>query len=167
MIRAVQLSIDRVVRRRVSASLRRALQRHVARIVRVMAGPSASVEVRICDDAAMATLHAASLGDPRPTDVLSFPAGPPLPRPDGAFSETPRESLGAIVINWDAVARQARGHDPAAVAEEATSLSVHSVAHLVGHDHATRAQARRMLAVERRLGRRIGLRVTRPYGAGH
>lgn len=162
MIFIVQLSIDPSVRRRVPTSLRRVLQRHLARLTRVVGGPTASVEVRICDDAAMATLHAATFGDAHPTDVLSFPAGPPLPRPD--TSPAAHESLGAVVINWDAVTRQARGQGLAALAEEATSLSLHSLAHLAGHDHATRSQARRMLALERRLGRRIGLRPTRPYG---
>lgn len=159
MSATVQLVLDRSVRCRISPALRTALVRRVRRLVRAAGGPGSSVELRLCDDAAMAELHAATFGDRHATDVLSFPAGPQVPGVDEG-------SLGAIVVNWDAVARQAPSRSGPAVLGEAVSLCLHSVAHLIGHDHAGRAEARRMLAVERRLGRRIGRRPQRPYGGG-
>jgi probable rRNA maturation factor len=147
---AVGIVVDRRVH--LPGPLRRALARRLRRLV----GPGASVELRVCDDAAMAELHAAHLGSRRPTDVLSFPSEP-LPGGDDG-------EIGQIVVDWDAVRRQAARADAAGQLAEATSLLVHAVAHLHGHDHDTRARARRMLAAERRLGRRLGVAVERPYG---
>jgi probable rRNA maturation factor len=159
MTASVQLVLDRPVRRRIPRPLLTALVRALHRLVRAAAGPGAEVELRVCDDAAMAALHATTFGDRHATDVLSFPAGPELPGSGSA-----RAWLGSIVVNWDAIVRQAPRRDPAGLLREASSLCLHSVAHLLGHDHAGRGEARRMLAVERRIGRRIGLVPQRPYG---
>ncbi len=56
--------------------------------------------VRIVDDPAMQALKQQHLGVDEPTDVLSFPAGEPIPgEPPGA--------LGELVLNRDAIGRQA------------------------------------------------------------
>ena len=157
----VQLVLDDSVRRRIPRAWLGALERSVRRVLRGAAGPRATVELRVCDDTAMAELHASTFGERHPTDVLSFPAGPARPGPGPSSA-----SLGAIVINWDAVTRQAPRRDGTGLLEEAASLCVHSIAHLLGHDHARRSEARRMLAAERRLGRFIGLHLRRPYGGG-
>lgn len=155
----VLIVLDRSVRRRIPRPVLAGLERAVRRLVRAAAGPAGAVELRVCDDSAMAGLHARAFGDRHPTDVLSFPEGPALPGPEPA-------SLGVVVINWDAVVRQAPRTGAAGWLEEAASLCLHSLSHLLGHDHAHRGEARRMLAHERRLGRRIGLQPRRPYGGG-
>jgi probable rRNA maturation factor len=149
----VRCSIDAAVRRRVPRAAQARVVRDVARLVRFVGGAEASVELVLCNDAAMARLHAQHFGDAKPTDVLSFPAGPAMP---GA----PEGDLGQIVVNVDAVARQAIGGWEA----EVRSLCIHSVAHLVGHDHDVPTAARAMLRAERRLGRHLGTAVRRPYG---
>jgi probable rRNA maturation factor len=75
-------------------------------------------------------------------------------------------ALGDIVIDWQQVQRQARDASLRAQIDEATVLLVHGLCHLLGHDHRTRAQGRRMHRAERKLLR--GLRVPdvpRPYAA--
>ena len=49
--------------------------------------------------------------------------------------------------------------------DEATQLVVHGLAHLAGHDHARRHEARRMLRAERRAARSASVAPPlRPYG---
>jgi probable rRNA maturation factor len=110
-------------------------------------------------DATMRRLNADWAGEDHTTDVLAFPRDGAASAP---FADAP---LGDIVINWDAVCRQASGRDEAARIAEATALMVHGLAHLHGHDHARRGEGRRMLAVERMILRRLGVAdVARPYG---
>lgn len=129
--------------------------RRAAQRLRVDARAFAGLGLRIVDDAEMAELHLEFMGESGPTDVLSF-------TPDTGLEGG---GLGDLVLDWDAVERQARDRSAAALLEEATVLMVHGLAHLHGHDHRTRAEGRAMHALERRLLR--ALRTPdppRPYG---
>ncbi|MCA9655088.1 MAG: rRNA maturation RNase YbeY [Myxococcales bacterium] len=138
----------------------RALARRVRKAARAMGcipEEIDGIELRIVDDPRMQELKAAHLGVAEATDVLAFPAGDALPG-----EEAP--GLGEVVLNRDAVARQAVRPGPDGWLDEATSLAIHGVAHLMGHDHHPRQAARRMLACERRGSRAVGLPCVRPYG---
>ncbi len=158
MLGRVSWAIAPTVRGRVSRRHVRRLAEDVRTLLRRTAPPRAGVELWICDDAQMSALHERHFGYPKPTDVLSFPAAD---EPALADLEDESPSLGQIVVNADAVARQAGA---LGWAGEARSLCIHAVAHLLGHDHATSAEARAMLRTERRLARALGVGVTRPYG---
>ena len=122
----------------------------------------ASITVRIATDDEVARLHLEFMGLPGPTDVLSFPAGPNL---DGEPASLPA-NLGDLAIGWPFAVRQsaARGHGPAAWEAELVDLSLHGLAHLLGHDHGSRHEARTMLRFERRLARRAAVpQPQRPY----
>ena len=145
------------------AAVRRELRRRLRRMV-LASGCSDEVfdqlSVRIVEDDEMSALHEAHMGLSGPTDVLSFPADDPNHAPETA-------GFGDVAIDWDQVRRQARGEGPGAWLDEATVLAVHGFTHLLGHDHATPAEGRRMHQVERRLLRRLNVRdVPRPYGRG-
>lgn len=158
MTPAVDVAVDRAAGP--SRSEVRVLARRVRRAARAMGCDRAmidGIELRIVDDAAMTVLKEQHLGQAEATDVLAFPAGDALPGEEGP-------ALGEIVLNRDAVARQARAPGPAGWLDEATSLAIHGVAHLLGHDHGGRTEARRMLARERRGSRAVGLPCVRPYG---
>jgi rRNA maturation RNase YbeY len=88
-------------------------------------------------------------GKDRSTDVLSFPAGAPLPLPPGA-DEPDGVNLGEIVISVPRCREQAleQGIDPGV---ELARLVIHGVLHLLGHDHEEAAARARMQALERRL----------------
>lgn len=157
----VFLQVKRSVRAAVPLGLRRALVRKVAAAGRrVGVSADAELTVVLTDDAEVAELHHRFMDLEGPTDVLSFPAEV---GPDG---EPLGESLGDLVIGWPFAVRQsaARGVGPMAWQDEIVDLALHGLAHLLGHDHGTRPQARAMLRLERRLARRAAMPAPqRPY----
>ncbi|MCL2499367.1 MAG: rRNA maturation RNase YbeY [Defluviitaleaceae bacterium] len=77
------------------------------------------------------------------TDVLSFPGFPGSP------------ALGDIVICMEVAERQAReyGHTPE---RELAFLAVHGLLHLMGYDHDTPEEEKRMCAAQEEILRMIG-----------
>lgn len=118
----------------------------VARVVREVLAfanrPELPVSLLLTGDAEIAALHARHLGDPSPTDVMSFAV-------DG----------GAEVVVSVATARAAAkqlGHEARA---EVALYIVHGLLHVLGHDDvAPRARAR-MRAAESQVLQRLGLDV--------
>jgi probable rRNA maturation factor len=97
------------------------------------------------DDALIEVLNHRHRGKERPTDVLAFPVDE---RPVG---DAPR-ILGDVVISLETARRQARSRRRPLL-PEVRFLLAHGLLHLVGYDHATRIQKRRMDAATRRLVR--------------
>ncbi len=103
------------------------------------------LDLQWIDDAEMRTLNRDTRGKDKPTDVLSFPVW------EGeAFPAPPDQSavmLGDIVISIETAVRQAAElkHDLRA---EVAFLAVHGVLHLLGYDHGTDAQRRKMFALQ-------------------
>jgi len=91
------------------------------------------VTLIVGDDDVIADLNLRFLGNPGPTDVLSFPAQ----ADDGAFVQAPNTNpyLGDIVIAYPYTAAQAAQHDRNIV-DELNLLAVHGTLHLLGYDHA-------------------------------
>lgn len=112
--------------RRPSQPAAKALRRVVVEAVRRSRGPEAEVYVVVTGDNDLQRLNRVYRKLDRPTDVLSFPDGDPLP--DGGLL------LGEIVISLDAARRQAAelGHGELRELEE---LVLHGTLHLLGHDH--------------------------------
>jgi len=81
-------------------------------------GHGGEISVAFLTDAALAGLHGEFLADPSPTDVITFPGGPP-PGP-----------AGEICVSADAARRAGRGNPSA----ELTLYLVHGWLHLAGHD---------------------------------
>ncbi len=95
--------------------------------------PEAELSVMLVDEATMSAYHEKFMGEPGPTDVLSFPMDElRAPDPD---EEPPLGLLGDIVLCPTVTAAQAAdgGRTPEA---EADYLLVHGLLHLLGHDHA-------------------------------
>jgi probable rRNA maturation factor len=88
----------------------------------------------------IADLHERYMGEPGPTDVLSFPLDTDDRDEDGV------RLLGDVVIAPDVAARN-RPEDPAA---EMRLLLVHGILHLLGHDHGDEADRAEMWAVQER-----------------
>ena len=148
------------LRRRVPTCVSTRLAQRARRAGQVLAiSPArwATLGLRIVDDAEMSVLHLRYMNEAGPTDVLSF--GPPVELEDLQLT-----TLGDIVLDWDAILRQARGPSVAAYLEEATVLLVHGLAHLLGHDHRNRHEGRAMAELEARVLRRLGVtNQSRPY----
>lgn len=97
--------------------------------------PPAELTILLVDNERMAALNRDFLDEDKPTDVLSFPAGEAMPGMEAY--------LGDIAIAIPVAAEQARsaGHE---LLDELALLAVHGVLHLLGHDHAERAEQQEM-----------------------
>jgi probable rRNA maturation factor len=155
---SVRLIVDRELRARLDGDARRLLLRVAAAAGRRLGFSAAELGglgLRLVGDTTMIELCRVHLGDAHVTDVLSFPA------PDDPFVPC----AGDIAIDWEQVQRQAIWPGSSGWAREAAQLLVHGLVHLAGHDHGTRAQARRMLRAERAAARAAGLAIPRrSYG---
>jgi probable rRNA maturation factor len=121
--------------------------------------PLAELSVLLVDEKAMTELHERWMGEPGPTDVLSFPmdelrpphlggvnagrAGAEEPGPDPGL-------LGDVVLCPQVAAAQAHdaGHSTQA---ELELLAVHGILHLLGYDHAEPDEKAEMFGLQERL----------------
>ena len=103
--------------------------------------PQAELSIVLVDEATMSAYHQKFMGEPGPTDVLSFPMDElRAPEPD---EEPPLGLLGDIVLCPTVTAAQA-AESNRTPEEEADYLLVHGLLHLLGHDHAEPAEKKVM-----------------------
>ncbi|HEY3339487.1 MAG TPA: rRNA maturation RNase YbeY [Propionicimonas sp.] len=103
--------------------------------------PQAELSIVLVDEATMSAYHEKFMGEPGPTDVLSFPMDElRAPEPD---EEPPLGLLGDIVLCPTVTAAQAADSNRTPE-EEADYLLVHGLLHLLGHDHAEPAEKKVM-----------------------
>jgi probable rRNA maturation factor len=98
-------------------------------------------------DGEMRRLNKAYRGKDGTTDVLSFPL---LEGKRLAAGGTGTLPLGDVVVSLPQAARQAKARG-AAARDEVALLLVHGILHLLGYDHATKPQERRMFGLQERL----------------
>jgi probable rRNA maturation factor len=101
----------------------------------------AELSLVLCDDRAIHALNREHRGIDRPTDVLAFAQSEGQPMP--AVSKA--RLLGDVVISLPTARRQARAAGHSALAET-TMLLAHGLLHLLGFDHQTLREERRMRA---------------------
>ncbi len=113
----------------------------------------ASAAVALSSDSAVRALNHSFRGKDKPTNVLSFPAPPPVT--SAATGGSPR-FLGDVVLAAETVLGEAAelGIPPV---HHLQHLVVHGLLHLLGFDHETDEDAERMEALETRLLARIGI----------
>lgn len=93
------------------------------------------VEIALCNDCRMAELHLEFLGDPSPTDVITFP---------------PLSGVACIAIGVDAAFRYAQEHGES-FHRELFRYIVHGLAHLHGYNDETPADRESMFAIQESL----------------
>ncbi|MGI6083847.1 MAG: rRNA maturation RNase YbeY [Acetivibrionales bacterium] len=100
-------------------------------------------------------------GIDKPTDVLSFPSieyvsGEPQLQPGDLEPDTGRVFLGDILISAEKAFEQAKeyGHS---LERELSFLAVHGVLHLMGHDHETDEDKKRMFSLQEEVLNEMGL----------
>ncbi len=121
----------------------------------------AALTILLTDDDYIQELNRQFRGEDRPTDVLSFPAGEPMPG-----NESLLEYLGDIAIAVPVAERQAseKGHPLVA---ELQLLAVHGVLHLVGYDHLGGDEKEKMWSVQRAILMHLGLDNIQPTEDDH
>lgn len=115
--------------------------------------PGAELSLLLTDDKRIRTVNRDWRGLDKATNVLSFPAAPPE-----RIAQSPL--LGDIVIAYETVLREAEAESKS-VTDHLRHLAIHGLLHLLGEDHETEAEARRMEALEIAALARLG--VSDPY----
>lgn len=110
--------------------------------------PQAELSIVLVDEDTMSAYHEKYLGEPGPTDVLSFPMDELRPPDDD--DEAPEGLLGDIVLCPAVTARQAAEHGRTAGAEM-EYLLVHGLLHLLGYDHGGPEERVEMFALKDKL----------------
>jgi probable rRNA maturation factor len=149
-----ELSLERRgrARRKLSEAQLRSVRRLVARAMRAAGVAERAMALSFSDDDELLALNRQFADEDHATDVLSFEQGglgadiPGVPPIRGG--RTPL--LGDVIISVETAARQAAaaGHSLTA---ELVHLSVHGLVHLMGFDHATKAEETVMFGYEARL----------------
>ena len=103
----------------------------------------AELSLSFVSETEIAELHERYMGEPGPTDVLSFPLDEDDRDEDGV------RILGDVVIA-PAIAARNNPRDPAA---ELRLLVVHGILHLLGHDHMDEAERAEMWTRQERYAR--------------
>ena len=119
------------------ASAARRLRERARRYLSALGREDAEVSILLVGDAAIRRLNRTWRGKDEATDVLSFPQA------EGGAGRL----LGDVVISLDTAGRVARSEGRRLGAELDRYLA-HGLLHLLGHDHARPAEARRMAAAE-------------------
>jgi probable rRNA maturation factor len=108
---------------------------------------AANLTILLADDAKLEALNTKFRGKPKPTNVLSFPAG------GDAY-------LGDVAIAYGVTAREAQEAGKS-IHDHALHLAVHGVLHLLGYDHESAREARIMEPLEIAILAKLG--ITDPY----
>ena len=114
-------------------------------LLELQLNPECEINVSFVDDDYMTELHIKWMDEPGTTDVLSFPMDMP---------ETPGEAvtLGDIVISPVVAAQQAKsqGHS---IEREIFILATHGLLHILGYDHADKAEEKVMFDLQEKIVR--------------
>ncbi|MEP3439001.1 MAG: rRNA maturation RNase YbeY [Hoeflea sp.] len=113
------------------------------------------VSLVLADDAMMADINEQWRNQPKPTNVLSFPAFPLVP------GGVPGPMLGDIILARETIEREAQDLGKPAD-EHITHLIIHGFLHLFGYDHIENNDAEKMEAIETRI--LASLDLSDPYG---
>ncbi len=106
--------------------------------------PEAELSILLVDEATMSDYHERFMGEPGPTDVLSFPMDELRPPRDD--EDPPLGLLGDIVLCPTVTAAQA-AENSRTPEGEADYLLIHGLLHLLGHDHAEPEEKRVMFGL--------------------
>jgi probable rRNA maturation factor len=131
------------------------LKRLSSLVLKKVKGPAferkAELSIVLTGDGEVRKLNKLYRKKDKTTDVLSFPLleGRRLSSGDGKIA------LGDVVISVPQTKRQSVKMGKS-FRDELALLLVHGILHLLGHDHATRAQEKKMFGLQDRLLKRFG-----------
>lgn len=112
------------------------------------------LSVTLSDDVRVREVNAQWRGQDKPTNILSFPAGPI------EVGAVPGAMMGDLILARETLEREAHEEDKRP-ADHFAHLIVHGILHLLGHDHIEDEDAERMEALE--ISILAGLSIGDPY----
>jgi probable rRNA maturation factor len=115
-----------------------------------------SLSILLTDNQTLRELNRQYRGEDHATDVLSFPAGDPIPGVNDMEAY-----LGDIAISLPFAEDQAREKDHPVIAE-LQLLTIHGVLHLLDFDHVDAEQKKVMWSVQETVLSRLGLSPIQP-----
>jgi probable rRNA maturation factor len=129
------------------------LQKQIAAILRILKLRGSSIELTFVDDGFMTEQNKRHMHKRGTTDVLSFPqlAATPQNRHHVSFTGV---FLGDVLISLDQARRQASCLK-ISLNDEVLFLTLHSILHLIGYDHANRVDQCEMQGIESAVWGRI------------
>ncbi len=145
--------IEIVAEGELPASLREAALKAAHTTLNFKSIEAAALTIFLTDDEALRRLNQRYFDVNKPTDVLSFPAGEPMP---GWEQLTEAPYLGDVAISIPTAQKQAAaaGHE---LVQECQLLTIHAILHLLGYDHVAAAQKREMWRVQSEIMRQLNL----------
>jgi len=146
----------------ISKNIRRLIEKAVRLCVKKEGFPyPCEASVTLTDNEYIKELNLEHRGIDKATDVLSFPIieyvnGEPQIQPGDADPDSGRIFLGDIIISVEKAFEQAGsfGHS---VERELAFLAVHGALHLLGYDHETEADEKRMFSLQEDILNEMGL----------
>ncbi|MFO0682940.1 MAG: rRNA maturation RNase YbeY [Sandaracinus sp.] len=117
----------------------RLVRTRATRMLAALELEGAELSLVLTDDPTIHALNRDYRKKDKPTDVLAFALR------EGPYAELAGAMLGDVVVSLDTAARQAR-EKKHSLEREVTMLVAHGLLHLLGYDHATRTEERRMTA---------------------
>ena len=115
---------------------------------RLRVHPEAELCLKLVDEPTMAEFNSRYLGKSGPTDVLSFPMDELRPGHQGDLDDA--GILGDMLLCPQYATAQAPTYSRAPE-DEMHLLTIHGILHLLGYDHAERAEEQEMFALQARL----------------
>jgi probable rRNA maturation factor len=125
---------------------RRGVRARAERMLEELGVSERELSILLTDDAHIEALNRKHRRKAKPTDVLAFP----MDSDQGPHGSS--RLLGDVVVSLDTALRQARARRRPLI-DEVTHLLAHGLLHLLGYDHRTDAEERRMNALVDRLVR--------------
>lgn len=127
------------VRAIASAPTSTTIRARVGKMLRALQLNNSEVSIVLTNDEEIQQLNRDYRGINRPTDVLSFSMR------EGVGADVAGETLGDLVVSLERAAAQARA-GRRSLRDETTLLLAHGLLHLLGWDHRTKTEDRRMRA---------------------
>lgn len=125
---------------------------------------SVSLTIVVTGDAALRRLNRDFLGIDAPTDVLAFPGGADFsvgPERRHAPRSRRHDYLGDVIISLARARAQSKSGSHLLI-DELRLLVIHGVLHLLGYDHETPGQKKRMWAAQARALKQTGASIAGP-----